>query len=511
MRVTTLALALVAAVLLLSSAGCSTNLAQQGAGQAQQDAGQAQQDPGQAQQDTGQAQQDAGQAQQDTGQAQQDTGQAQQDTGQPGQDTGQPGQDTGETGPVRPDSQAGEYAKAFGYEVPAVAIGTTTYILRQGVGAARKERDAHSSSYLPRNQGPLAKEKDAQIAGDVLAQVNRCDLFRDEIEQAAHTNLPTSKKFDKAIEALTGYNPDYTSYYLTYHYEPTDPGWTGLCHNWAPAGVLDGIEPMVWSSDMIAGDQPTGLGDFREMVTAMLPTVDNDLIGRRNNTMVDEDEDTDLDFADVVASLAYAIQDHDYGIIFDITSTAQVWNQPVDEYTQEVTDGSGDAAVSGLIPPGGTAKRVRLTIPYVVEAGYAHRGATYRGTMNLEGFLIENSAGKVVDSKWGTPTRDHPDFMWVPTGLRASAHYQMLKGLFHQGTRMEHVQAAADLCDKVNAFAQTIKQGGTPSQADRNAVKGTLANASKVIDSQKLDSFITAAASSASISRNALAAAVTSP
>ncbi len=480
MRVTTLALALVAAALLLCSIGCGSGPAQQGT---------------------------------ETGETGTETGEPGTETGETGTETGETGTETGETGTSdgRPVKQAGEYAKAYGFDVPVLALGTNTYQLRQGGGAARKDRFAHSSDYLPISHGPLATEKDAQIADLVLGLVNRCDLFRDEIEQAAQANLPTSKKFDRAIETLTSVDPDYTSYYLANHYDPSAPGWTGLCHNWAPAGVLDLIAPMVWSSDTIVGDQPTGIGDFREMVTAMLPRLHTDFIGRRNNTGMDEDEDTDVDLADVVASLEYAIQDHDYGIVFDVTSTAEVWNQPVDRYTQAVTDGSSDAAVAGLMPSGGTAKHVRLTIPYVVEAGYAHRGDTYRRSMELEGYLIEDAAGKVVDSIWVTPTRDHPDFMWIPTGLFSSAHFNMLRGLFHQGTRMEHVSAAADLCDTITAFAQTIKQGGTPSQADQDAVKGSLAQASKVIDTQKLDSFITVTASNVNIDPNKLAAAVTGP
>jgi hypothetical protein len=414
-------------------------------------------------------------------------------------------------GTGRPNKQAGEYAKQYGFDVSSLELGTRTFQLQQTTGGGRKDRIGHSSDYLPIYKGPLATEGDDEVADITLGFVDTCDSFKDEIALAAMADEPTSRKFDAAVAAVTGQNPNYTAYYLQNHYDPSAPRWTGLCHNWAPAGVLEATAQLVWSSDRIVGNQSIGVGDFRELVTAMLPNVRTYFIGARNNGMGVEDEDTDLDLADVIASLKYAIRDNDYGIVFDVTYTAEVWNQAVDHYTQSVIDGSGDAAVSGLIPAGGSAKRVSLTIPYTIEASYAHRGDTVSRTMQLDGYLIEDASGGVVDSVWITPTTGRPDFMWVPRGLFSGTAFQMLRALYDEGTVMVDVASAAEVCDKIGALGQIIQQGGSPSQADKDALQEILAKASKVIDPQKLDGLITSTADSLNIDRSELAAAVTGP
>lgn len=410
-------------------------------------------------------------------------------------------------GTGRPDKQAGEYAQRYGIDIVSPELGTKEVVLKQD----GKERAGHSSSYLPISRGPLMREQDGQINRIVSRLIDGCDIFKDSIKDAAEENLPTSKKFDSAVETLTGRNPNYTDYYERNHYDPDAPGWTGMCHNWAPAGVLEEVAKMVWESDMVVGDQPIGVGDFRELVTALLPRVQNYFIGARNNTDENEDEDTDLDYADVVSALNYSLVDNSYGIVFDVTYTAEVWNQAVDRFTQEVTDATSDPALDGLIPGGGSAKRIKLTLPYVVEAGYAHRGDTYRRTMRLDGYLIEDSSGNVVDSKWVTSPNGRPDFMWIPRGLYQGSFFRLLKSLYDEGTKVEDMAAAAELCSTIEDFASTIANGGTPSEEAKAKIKSALAKAAPTIDNSKLDGIIQSTASNYNIDPSELEAAVSGP
>ena len=413
----------------------------------------------------------------------------------------------GGSGTGRANKQGGEYAAQYGIAIHSPALGTTNVQLQQnGV-----DRQAHSSDYLPISKGALMKEKDTAIASIVSRIVERCDIFNEAIKRNARANLPTSKKFDSAVEALTGTNPGYTDFYERNHFDPNAPSWTGLCHNWAPAGVLQEIVQMVWESDMVVGDQPIGVGDYRELVTALLPRVRHYFVGARNNGDDDETESVDLDLADIVSSLQYALVDNDFGIVFDVTYTAEVWNQAVDKYTQTVTDATNHPAVAGLVPAGGRAKRVKLGIAYVVELDYAHRGASARRTMNLDGYLIEDANGNVIDSKWITPTSGRPDFLWIPRGLFQSNFFRLLKALHEEGTSVEDMNSAAEFCSTVAVFARTIQAGGTPSAADTAAVRNSLARAAGVIDDAKVDSIVRSTARRSNIDPSELAAAVSGP
>src|SRR5688500_11985616 len=156
---------------------------------------------------------------------------------------------------------AGRYARSGGETIGTMPAGTESGDLGF---------KPYSASYLPRHEGPLAKDKDEEIRRQIQNGYGDCDLVHQIIKDNADKD--TAAKFDTAVDNANANKPvdplrawlirmgwlretrppksNLRETYLRDGVDPNAETWTGFCHNWAPAG-LDPVINFTVSMDKI--------------------------------------------------------------------------------------------------------------------------------------------------------------------------------------------------------------------------------------------------------------------
>jgi hypothetical protein len=261
--------------------------------------------------------------------------------------------------------------------------------------------------------------------------------------------LAPFEKYDNYVSLTTGTNPGATAREAdpaNGHNEAPDPkaeNWTGHCHGWAPASLMEPEPPVEVTvkldqkvsflklkvTDAAAaksgmgrergnyGVRPGGTDDALEFATADLKGMLTEIYcetkssfyGTRYNGK--ERDRNNGAYMDVKPHLMHQllvkfIKDKDQGLVFDVDPTYMVWNQPIYKFDSQWTENGEQLEVTTTIH---WANDNGVDANYVGTESVAR---TYTYTMK------KDAQGNIVDSAWtGKSLDDHPDFIWQPYGV----------------------------------------------------------------------------------------------
>jgi hypothetical protein len=336
--------------------------------------------------------------------------------------------------------------------------------------------EPYSGSYLPRSSGPLANSaSDAEIKRMITDGFGECNLVHQIIKDNA--NKDTAAKFDAAG------NPGFRERYLREGYDTTAEGWTGFCHNWAPAG-LDGAVNLMVSMDRIYMDVPFGISDMREITTFILPrTTGTAWFGKRHNDKDSAEKPEDeLDPVDLLTMMENYIGKDKPGLVLDVDPGYMVWNQPVYKWSREATEVSGADAGPKKAPSDGKAYKVKLTATYGVEGHYGYRGETISRDISWNMYVYTDKSGKIVDSAWDGYNKI-PDFAWSHVGPRRDTpEWKAMKKIAEEGVSVKDIE---EFCKTMAALP-----AGAISEENATKLKGLLDKICPVLDQNKLTDYV---------------------
>jgi len=185
-----------------------------------------------------------------------------------------------------------------------------------------------------------------------------------------------------------------TTWELQNHYDPTAPGWYGLCHAWAAAAVMEDIDfkPSSYENILFYVGDKKGLisachgSDLKDLASGSAPEVFHQW-------------------------LLHYIKDNGLAFVADLDSSEQVWSYPVYKYSMEVTQSGSTQSVSCWI-------------------WYANDfvDPDFQGTEPLTEFytyeLYLNGDGEITGGAWtGTSVSNHPEFIFRPIAQVATNPY----------------------------------------------------------------------------------------
>lgn len=262
--------------------------------------------------------------------------------------------------------------------------------------------------------------------------------------------LAPYEKYDNYVALTRGTNPGAAAREAdpaNGHNEAPDrdgESWTGHCHGWAPAALLE-PEPPVEVTVMFqqpvsfyklketnAANAKRGLSNQREsaygvrpggrekalefatadmkaMLTEIYTETKSSFYGTRYNGR--EKDRNNAAYMDVKPHLMHQllvkfIKEKDQGLVFDADPGYMVWNQPVYKFDSKWTETAGSLDVtttvywaqdSGIDPNFLGTETIRRTYTYTMK---------------------QDASGNIVDSQWtGASIDDHPDFIWQPYGV----------------------------------------------------------------------------------------------
>lgn len=263
-------------------------------------------------------------------------------------------------------------------------------------------------------------------------------------------NLAPFEKYDNYVALTRGHNPGAAAREAdpaNGHNEGPDPkaeSWTGHCHGWAPAALLEPEPPvettvkfaqpvsfyelketnaanakrgLSTNRDGAYGVRPGGrenalefaTADMKAMLCEIYCSTKSTFHGTRYNGR--EKDRSNAAYMDVKPHLMHQllvkyIAEKKQGLVFDADPSYMVWNQPVYKFDSKWTEGNGQLDVtttvywaqdSGIDPNFHGTEVIRRTYTYTMK---------------------QDASGNIVDSQWtGASIDDHPDFIWQPYGV----------------------------------------------------------------------------------------------
>jgi hypothetical protein len=221
---------------------------------------------------------------------------------------------------------------------------------------------------------------------------------------------------------------------------PFESSWHGICHGWAPAAMMfeepqpvtltsrDGITISFGSSDVKAL-LSYYVGQVAKSATRQLGGRCNiDLRKNPEKAFLPECRDTNAGAFHLVLTNELGILKK--GFVMDRTRDAQVWNQPVFEYSSSVmktTMGSSPGAARGTVKE----LTVRSLVKYTIEIdpqwealgdNSPFETADYRYVLEI------NNSDEIIGGRW--LTEDRPDFLWAQETPKFSGYFQALSDIY---------------------------------------------------------------------------------
>ena len=374
--------------------------------------------------------------------------------------------------------------------------GRSAGTLTGGASENKMDFEPYSGSYLPRKEGPLSRENDAEIGRMIKSGFGDCDLIHQVIKDNA--DKKTTEKFDAAVGSVEGRNPGLTERYNRDGYNPDAEGWEGFCHLWAPAG-LDPAAGFIVSMDRIYADVPFGTGDLKELVTFNYPRARTQFFGTRNNdkTKPRKNRDEELDAMDLLTIFDTFVGPGKPGVVLDVDPGYMVWNQPVYKVNKEST-------LTKTKRNGDKEYDVVMTATYGLEGSFAHRGDNFTGTKTWNMKVVTDKNGKIKSGKFASDQGDAiPDFAWVPEGKNTSPDLERLKKIAKDGVSVKDIES----------FCKGM-QGLTKESFEANgaeALAKLLDGICPVLDQNKMADYIRATAARIGVDYSVLDAALNSP
>ena len=374
----------------------------------------------------------------------------------------------------------GRFARGAGLPAPKMTAGSTS---------GSMGFKPYSGSYLPRSEGPLAKENDTEIMDAITNGYAGCDLVHKIIKDNAAKS--TAAKFEKSIEKATGADSDYVKRYKATGYSRKAESWEGFCHNWAPAGLDNSINFMV-SMDKIYADVPFGIGDLRELATFNYPGETGGYgsyawFGKRHDDKDKEEKPEDsLDPVDLISIFQNFVGKGKPGIVMDVDPGYMVWNQPFFKWKMNSKEVSGTKMGPKKPPVGGKAFKVKLVGTYGLEGQFAYRGDTNESEKTWNAFVYTDKSGKIVDSAWDMDPNGYsdeiPDFAWMNLELGNNADYDHMRKIASEGISVKDIET---FCATMTALPN-----GNISKANAKKLSKLLDKICPVLDQNKVNAFI---------------------
>jgi hypothetical protein len=272
-----------------------------------------------------------------------------------------------------------------------------------------------SDTYWPDYKGGIAN----RWAGNGQAPWGQSAPSFQELTMMSEQQLAALSPSEKYDVLIGRYDFPTTTAELT-RTNPNAPRWAGLCHGWAAASTLFREPKPIKMMNMHGIQIPFGSADIKALLTYHEAVVSNPwtrqrVVGQRCNQ---PGTDNSPDCRDVNAGSFHVSLGNFLGInrmpfIADITRSAEVWNQPVVDYTTQVLQQRSFPSFGAAY---GTVQEVdvRTTIRYVseLEAQWQPTGAnlaseTYDYRLELDAF------GRILGGEWyGT---ERLDFLWNTT------------------------------------------------------------------------------------------------
>jgi hypothetical protein len=241
---------------------------------------------------------------------------------------------------------------------------------------------------------------------------------RAQSEEAAADFTPWSgywwpHKEGRIVGPLTKYDQAFgakaADWEKTNHPKATAEGWSGFCHAWSAACVLE-KEP---KAKIKYKDLELGVDDQKAWLTVAHSADSADFFGKRNDDPslpVNSELYQDLKPDMLWRYLKLYVQQRGIPLIMDIEASPAVWNYPV--YAYRVT----------WAPSGGPNEvKAHLTLWMADDAVQPGQVGTKVRKHDYD-FTCRMSGGNVVmgSGKWiGASFKDHPDFAWYPQQQRS--------------------------------------------------------------------------------------------
>jgi hypothetical protein len=211
-------------------------------------------------------------------------------------------------------------------------------------------------------------------------------------------------KYDKATGAKAA------AWEQQHHPKDTAEGWSGFCHAWSAACVLE-KEP---KGTINYKGQQLDVADQKAWLTVSHSADSADFFGKRNDDpklAVDTELYQDLKPDMLWRYLKLYVQQRGIPLIMDIEAGTPVWNYPV--YAYRITWVPD--------PAGADQKKCHLTLWMADDAvqpgqvGTKVRKHDYDFTCKMTGNNVVMGSGKWA----GASIKDHPDFAWYPQQQRS--------------------------------------------------------------------------------------------
>jgi hypothetical protein len=201
---------------------------------------------------------------------------------------------------------------------------------------------------------------------------------------------------------------------------PTDEGWFGICHGWAPAALLFAEPKAVVVTSPSGQAIPFGASDvkallslytgqFAQVETKFLASrCDKDITNDPQAAMSPECRDTNAGAFHLVLANLLGIKKQ--GFVADVTRDRAVWNQPVSGFRSTiVSDQMGRS-------PGAALRTVREVVVqtemfYGVEVQAQWNSGVTMSRSTAYNYRLEIGVlGEIVGGEWLGDER--PDFLW---------------------------------------------------------------------------------------------------
>ena len=309
------------------------------------------------------------------------------------------------------------------------------YRLNMLPAAAQVSLKPWTDTYSPSNKGGLANRWVNGQTGFSYGLLDRQTLGT--LNQVQMASLSPAEKFD-----ILNSRYDYPLASLERaRTKPTDQSWFGLCHGWANAAI-NYYEPksvLVRNADGLT--IPFGASDVKALLTFYQGQVANTpqrLLGMRCDANLSHDPNAALSpqCRDVNAGAFHVVLANQIGrfgraFVADVTRDAQVWNQPVHQFSTTVV---GYQGVSPGAAPGTVQEVVVDTIMgYTVEISpqwqATNNTASHQDSAKSYRYRLElNAYGQIIGGEW--LTADRPDFLWAQDHAEFTGYYANLGPLY---------------------------------------------------------------------------------
>lgn len=225
---------------------------------------------------------------------------------------------------------------------------------------------------------------------------------------------------------------------------PTDPGWFGLCHGWAPAAInFDEPKPVTLRGPSGIA-VPFGSSDIKALLTFSQQYKRDGMSARMLGGRCDRDMSIDPaasgapECRDVNAGSFHIILTNQIALLkeaftADVTRDVQVWNQPVHGYRTQIL-GYSDNVYPGAAPGTVRIAQVRTQMSYILEYGPAWQALPYSSYPQQAGAKTYNyrleldQSGAIIGGEWDQ--EDRPDFLWTQTKPEWTEFFEGLKAIY---------------------------------------------------------------------------------